>query len=102
MAGLEINPLVQQQVYRANTVPTPPSMQAAAQAMASNFQPRPLAPPVPTLTAQAASATGRAEATRDTRSGTETAQSVDTGAGASRAQATGGNRRRGSLLDLSI
>jgi hypothetical protein len=100
MAGLEVNPLVQQQIYRTNV--TPPQVQPTPQVMAATVQPRLVTPQTPTLTAQATPAAGNAGASRDTRSGTESEQAVDTSAGASRAQTAGGKPPRGSLLNLLV
>lgn len=56
-----------------------------------------------TQTIQAPQATGKAEAPREARSATHTAQSVDSGTGAVQAHTNGGRPPpRGSLLDVSV
>ena len=55
-----------------------------------------------TQTLQAPVATGKTDTPRDTRSSTDTGQSVDPGAGAVNARANGGHMPRGSLLDVHV
>ncbi len=56
-----------------------------------------------TQTIQAPQATGKTEGSRETRSGTDTGHSVDTGANVAQARGNhGGHPPRGSLLDVSV
>ncbi len=80
--------------------PISPSVQAALSPALAAAQHT--VPVTRTQTIQAPQATGKMEASRDTRSGTETGQSVDHEAGAVHARANGASRPRGSLLDISV
>lgn len=84
--------------------PTPQLTPAAQIAMSPAVQAaQQMAPPVRTQTMAAPPAIGKSDQSRDTRSGTEGSQAVDTNAGALAARVNAqGYRQRGSLLDVSV
>ena len=82
----------QQPISQSAQAAMSPAM-AAAQQTVSVFR---------TQTIQAPQAAGKAEGARDTRSGTDTGHSVDTGANVAHARANYGHQPRGSLLDVSV
>ncbi|HYG86205.1 MAG TPA: hypothetical protein VD978_08095 [Azospirillum sp.] len=57
---------------------------------------------VRTQTAQAPQAAGKSEGTRDTKTGTDTSQALDTGARVTQARTNGAHQPRGSLLDVRV
>lgn len=86
------------QVQRPTPVTTQP-VTAAVMPVAASQQAMAL---TRTQTASAPAAVGRSDNSRDTRTGTQTGESVDTRAGAQTARANGAPTRRGSTLDVSV
>jgi hypothetical protein len=99
---MQLNPALPPPVAKSQTPLTPAAQLAVSPATQAAQQ---TAVPVRTQTVQAAQATGKADQPRDVRSGTESAQAVDTRAGATRARTNGrgyAGGMRGSLLDVTV
>ncbi|PWC52334.1 MULTISPECIES: hypothetical protein [unclassified Azospirillum] len=97
---MDLTPAVAPFVAKPQQPITPAAQAALSPAMAAAQQ---TVHVVRTQTIQAPQATGKTEGSRDTRTGTETGQSVDPGAGAVTARANGAHHQpRGSLLDVHV
>lgn len=99
---MQFNPTIAPQVAK----PIPPVTPAAQLALSPAVQAaQQTTQTVRTQTVQAPQAAGKSEQSRDTRSGTQNGQSLDTRAAAVTARVNGrgyGLHQRGSLLDVSV
>jgi len=95
---MDLTPAVAPFVAKPQQPMTPSAQAALSPAMAAAQQ---TVHVTRTQTIQAPQAAGKMEQSRDTRTGTETGQSVDPGAGAVNARANH-HQPRGSLLDVHV
>jgi len=101
---MQLNPLIPPQAMKLVQPQVPPATQVALSPAVMAAQQTTTVQRTQTI--QAPQAAGKADGTRDAKSGTDTGQALDTNARAVQARTNGrplpGSKPRGSLLDVSV